>query len=365
MVCPSCGELFKDSVKHCTHCGIAITRRSVLAAQIIQNFGWIGRRSLGGFFSGGVAWVLAIAVSRTLYFTGHGDVTFTTLLDFFPGKFPVTSGVAGAIIGTVGGMIERSAYKTLLGGLLGALGGFLGALAYPLFEKIFLGQKYAFCLSMAGSWAVASAFVGLTSGLLEGTRRKILVGVLGGILGGALGGGIGSQMYGAILMEMGSSDKMSWAIGRVLEFLGGGVVGVLIWFFIGMTEKLYIFRRRRLVAATHKICDHCSVENGLNAWYCAGCGSALQEAAAREQMHVTPYRGLERLSDAFLFLSWLAASVGVVTTVVLLVSLARQNILFAVFGSLLVGLGIYSLSILFKAVSDTIRIGMKSTDKTR
>src|SRR5207244_2159917 len=97
------------------------------------------RRSLGGFFAGGAGWVLATAVSRTLYFTEGGTVSFTTLLDFFPGKLPASSSIAGAIIGTVGGMIERSAYKSMLGGFLGGLGGLVAGLSFPFFDKIFHG----------------------------------------------------------------------------------------------------------------------------------------------------------------------------------------------------------------------------------
>jgi hypothetical protein len=108
MICPSCSETLPESVRHCVHCGIAITRRSVQMAKIINNFGWVARRSLGGFFAGALGWILAIAVSRTIQFESVSTVSLTQLLDFFPGRTVVPSAIAGCFIGTVGGMIERS-----------------------------------------------------------------------------------------------------------------------------------------------------------------------------------------------------------------------------------------------------------------
>ncbi len=363
--CPSCGQPLKDAGKHCTRCGISITPRSLELAQVILNLGWIARRSLGGFLAGGVGWILATAISRTVYFTATGTPEFSAILDFFPGKVPGATAIAGAFVGTVGGMIEGSAYKCFLGGFLGAVGGFLGGVSYPAFESLFAGSKYAYSFSMAGSWAIASGLIGLTSGLLEGTKRKISMGILGGAAGGALGGGVGSQIYGAIFMSVSSLQSMSWSVGRLIELVSGGIVGIHVWFFIGIAEKFYIFRRRKIAAGIKKICDHCSAENELSAWYCASCGNALQVAASSGQIRVTPYRGLERVSDAFQYLSWLSATVGVVTTGVLFVSFIKENFLFAVFGSLLLALLLYMVSILFRAIAEAIRIGMKLTETNK
>lgn len=367
MICPSCSERLQDSVKHCVHCGIAITRRSVQMARIVNNSAWVARRALGGFFAGAMGWLIAIAVSRVGFVTGGGGdhPSFTQILDFFPGQTPFPSAIAGCFIGTVGGMIERSAYKSFLGGLLGAIGGTLGGFSYPLVEGLLKGNIYAYSFSMASVWCITGAMVGLTSGLLEGTRSKILAGIGGGLIGGALGGGIGSQMYGAMLMSLGSPDKTPWLLSRALEFLAGGIVGVHVWFCLGFAEKLYIFQRRQLVEATKKVCDFCHFENTLNAWYCGQCGSALQVAATREQIRVTPFRGLERVSNALQFLSWLSATTGVVLAVVIFLSFLIQNFLFSVFGSLLVALSIYMISILFKAMSDTVKMGIQVSEKMR
>ena len=170
MTCPSCGRQFKSDISHCTHCGIAITLKSVEISQVVQNLGWIARRSLAGFFAAGVGCVLAVAVSRTLHFTAEGSADFNVLLGFFPGRDPGATAIAGAFIGAVGGMMERSGYKAFLGGALGAAGGFLGGAAYPVFERFFMGARYAYSFSMAASWALAASLIGLTSGMLEGTR---------------------------------------------------------------------------------------------------------------------------------------------------------------------------------------------------
>lgn len=363
MICPSCNESLTQNVKHCNHCGIAITKRSVQAAKIINNLGWIARRSLGGFFAGGIGFIISIAVARTLSLEGASTVVFTDILELFPGNTVISTAIAGCFIGTVGGMIERSAYKSFLGGVLGMIGGLAGGFAHPLFEKLFQGQLLSYSFAMAGTWGLASAFVGLTSGILEGTKKKILAGILGGLVGGVLGGGIGSQMYGAMLIEIQNPEQFSWLMGRLLEAAAGGIVAVNVWFFIGFSEKLYIFKRRQLVDATKKVCDSCNNENALNAWYCANCGSALQVAASREQMHVTPYRGLERISNAFQYLSWLSATAGVVTSLVVFLSFLIQNFFFALFGSLLVALIVYMVSIFFKAIADTIKMSVQISER--
>ncbi len=333
--------------------------------QVINNCGWVARRALGGFFSGATGCVIAMAVGRAgAAADGMGQsASLTEILAQFPGQHPFATAIAGCFFGTVGGIIERSAYKAILGGWLGMIGGMIGGLAYPMFQNIFQSFHYGFSFSMAGAWCIAGAMVGLSSGLLEGTRSKITAGILGGLIGGGVGGGIGSQMYGALLMEIGGAQTPSWGASRVVELLSGGLIGALMWFALGAAEKLYIFRRRQMVGAIKKVCDFCHFENILKAWYCAQCGSALQVAANREQIQPTPFRGLERVSNAFLFLSWLSSAVGVVMAVVIFLSFAVQDFLFGLFGALIVGLAIYIVSIIFKATAEIIRIGIQVTDR--
>ncbi len=363
MICPSCSESLADRPAHCTHCGIAINQRSIQVAKVIGNFGWVARRALSGFSAGAVGCTVAIAIARTLQFESVSTDAFARTLDYFPGQIPLSTAVAGCFIGTVGGMIERSTYKCFLGGILGALGGLLGSLSYPHFKQIFTGYLYSYSFSMAGAWGIAGAMLGLTSGILEGTKSKILAGTIGGLVGGMLGGGVGAQMYGAMLIEIHGRENLSWAVGRSLELCAGGVVGVLQWFVLGIAEKLYIFKRRQLGESSKKVCDHCQSENGLRAWYCATCGAALQVAATRDQITVTPFRGLELISNAFQYLSWLSATTGVVMAVVVFISFITQNFIFAVFGSLLVGLIIYIVAVIFKGLADSIRMGIQVSEK--
>jgi MFS family permease len=302
-------------------------------------------------------------VARILRFQADASLSFAQFLGLFPGQSAFPSAIAACFIGTVGGMIERSAYKCFLGGLLGAAGGAAGAAAYPFFEKLFLGYLYNYSCSLGASWALAGAMIGLSSGLLEGTKRKMSVGTLGGFLGGLVGGAIGSQMYGAMLMEAGALEHVPWTLGRAIELLSGGIIGVSLWSFLGLSEKLYIYRRRQLTESDKKICDQCLFENGLKSWYCAQCGSALQVAASREQIRVTPFRGLERISNAFQYLSWLSATAGVITAAVIFLTFLAQNFLFAFFGALLVGLIVYICSIFFRALSDFVRMGMQIAEK--
>jgi len=112
-------------------------------AKIINNCGWVAHRALGGFFAGAMGWMLSIAVSRAIGFEGEFPITYNQLLDFFPGKSPVSTAISGCFIGTVVCMIEHSAYKSFLGCLLGVIGGLLDGFTFPLFENLFSDKKRA------------------------------------------------------------------------------------------------------------------------------------------------------------------------------------------------------------------------------
>ena len=363
MICPSCNDTLLEEARYCVHCGVGITRRSVQVVLWIANGAWVARRALGGLFTGAIGCVISFAVLRTISFQGGMQYGMNDLLNFFPGQSLASTAILGCFVGAVGGMIERSVYKSFLGGFLGACGGLLAGVFIPFLHRVFDHQLYGYSFTTAGAWAVAGSLVGLASGMLEGTKNKMVVGAIGGFLGGALGGGIGSQLYGALLMEVEGINYSSWILGRLVEFVSGGVIGAGIWLFLGIAEKLYIFRRRQLLENEKKVCDFCHAENGIRAWYCAQCGSAIQVAATRDQIRATPFRGLERVANAFQFLSWLSATTGCITAVVVFFCFILQNFLFALFGSVTVGLGVYVLVIFFKAISDLIKLVVSAVDR--
>ena len=53
----------------------------------------------------------------------------------------------------------------------------------------------------------------------------------------------------------------------------------------------------------------------------------------------------------------------VITAIVIFISFLLQNFLFALFGSLLVALVIYMVSIIFKALSDSVKMGIQIAEK--
>jgi len=180
-------------------------------------------------------------------------------------------------------------------------------------------------------------------------KKKIMVGVIAGFIGGAIGGGLGSGLYVSLLIDV---NRPGWITSRFIEALAGAVVGMNLWFILGLVEKLYIFNRKQLLDATEKICDFCNTHNSLRAWYCKNCGKTLLVSAPVEKLKITPYRSLERISNAFKFISWLSAVAGVVLVLIIFIFLLFKNPFFAVFVSVALAIVIYMISVLLNGVSE-------------
>ncbi|MDD5687281.1 MAG: hypothetical protein PHE88_05555 [Elusimicrobia bacterium] len=340
MICPSCGNVTETSDKYCYRCGLAVTLRSQQLLSVVGTFSWIMRRALGGMFAGIIGWVLSIALSRAI---GSSSSIVVHLV--------VGGAIGGAFLGNVGGIIEHSSYKAFLGGILGCIGGVIGGLINRVVYDAFSSYAFAYSISHSFSWAIAGIFIGMTSGIIEKNKNKILVGMIAGLIGGAIGGGLGSELYASLLIDI---DRTTWISEKFIEALAGAVVGINLWFILGLVEKLYIFHRKPLVEVTLKNCDICNTQNSLRAWYCKTCGKALQVAAPVEKLKITPYRSLERISNAFKFLSWLSSVAGVVLVLIIFVFLLFKNPLFAVFVSVALAILVYIISVVLNGVSEVI-----------
>jgi len=325
-----------------------LNKNSEKIVHLSLDFSWIWRRSWGGFASGFIGWIIVFIISRMV----SRDIG-PVMNNLFSGM------ICGVFLGTVGGIIEESAYKAFIGALLGTAGGAIGGLINIPLMDMFQSNETWFPLSVLITWSIGGAFIGAISGLIEKNIKKICAGALFGFIGGAVGGYIGSVFYGSILLDF---KPQGWFYNRMAEGLSGGVVGAVLWCSIGIIEKLYIFHRREEANLEKKSCDNCGKDNPLRSWYCGDCGHALPTAAPRQKIAVTPYRGIERITNALKFLSWLFAVTGVVTTPVIFFIFLTQNIVLACISGVFSVLFTYFMVVGFRFVADLLSALIKLTN---
>ncbi|MFH1260037.1 MAG: hypothetical protein ABII74_09595 [Elusimicrobiota bacterium] len=338
MFCPSCENLMPDEDKYCGRCGMFLNEKSKLLARLSLDFAWICRRGSGGFVCGFVGWIIVFIISRMVK-QDIGDA----LTNVFCGM------ISGVFLGTTGGIIEESAYKAFVGGILGCVGGALGGLLAISVAHLLQGNEKLVSLSILSTWAIGGAFIGAASGMIERSRKKILAGVVCGLLGGAIGGFLGSTFYGSIHLEY---QPQSWLALRAIEGLSGGLVGAALWFSIGLVEKLYIFRRLMPAKIEEKVCEFCGKQNPLKSWYCAGCGHVLQMAAPVQKMAITPLRGIERIINSLKFMSWLFGVTGVIVTPIVFFTFLMQDAILAVTSVVFFILFSYLMVVFFRSLAD-------------
>ncbi|MHB9155525.1 MAG: hypothetical protein ACYC5N_07510 [Endomicrobiales bacterium] len=351
MYCPSCETLMPEDSKYCGRCGMFLNKKSERLVHVSLDFGWIWRRSWAGFAAGFIGWIIVFVISRM----AKQDIS-PMMNNVFFGM------ICGAFLGTVGGVAEESAYKAVIGGILGIAGGALGgALNIPLAELV-RGYERMLPLSILVTWAVGGTFIGMTSGLIEKNGKKVLAGAGFGLVGGAFGGFLGSIFYGSLMLEF---ESAGWFVARLAEGLSGGLVGAVLWFSIGMIEKLYIFRRREDPSLDKKVCDRCGRHNTLRSWYCVNCGSVLQSAAPRQKIPVTPFRGMERIVNALKFLSWLFGVTGVIATPVIFLVFLSQDVFLAFISTVFFILFTYLMVVGFRFVADLLSCLIRISSNVR
>jgi hypothetical protein len=329
-----------DNAKYCGHCGMSLNKRSERLMHLSNDFAWIARRGWAGFSAGFLGWLVAFIISRMV-----GQHLGEFMTNFFTGT------ICGVFLGTVGGIIEESAYKAFLGGLLGAVGGAVGGLINIPATQLLQGP-----LPILITWAVGGMFIGATSGIIEKRWKKVLAGMLFGLLGGAIGGYLGSIFYGSVHLEF---EVKSWLGNRLAEGLSGGLVGAILWFFIGLIEKLYIFHRREEPRLEYKACDFCGKHNPLKSWYCGHCGHVLQISAARQKVETTPFHGMERVVNGLRFLSWLFGATGFITTPVVFIIFLVQDIFLAFVAAVFAVLITYLMVVGFRFAADMLTCFMR------
>lgn len=340
MYCPSCEKLMADDLKYCGHCGMPLNKRSERLARFTMNFAWVWRRSWAGFASGFIGWIIVFTISRMI----KPEIS-PMMINLFSGM------ICGIFLGTAGGIVEESAYKALIGGVLGMVGGAMGGLLNIPIRELFRGNELLMPFSVLTTWAIGGCLIGATSGLIEKNRKKILAGLIFGLFGGAIGGFLGSAFYGSVFLQF---QPTGWLAGRFVEGLSGGLVGAVLWFSVGIIEKFYIFRRREDSGQDKKVCDNCNHQNILRSWYCVECGHVLQMAAPRHKIGITPYRGMERIVNALTFLSWLFGVTGVITTPVVFLIFLLQDVFLAFISVVFFVLFTYLMVVGFRFAADLL-----------
>jgi hypothetical protein len=141
--------------------------------------------------------------------------------------------------------------------------------------------------------------------------------------------------------------------------LNGGIIGVSLWFAIGVAERFVIFKRRPLGDKSHKHCDYCENQNPLTTWYCEKCGSVLQWSAPPAKLNLSPYTMLDRLQQWCRFLGRLSATAGVIAGIVVFMVCVPIEPFFAFIATVLVAALSYSLMVVFTSLSETIQVYIK------
>jgi hypothetical protein len=345
MTCPSCDFENTDAARYCGRCRMSFTSGKLFLARLREHFLWIFRRSNAGFLSGLVAWAFIPALSRVL--STESSATLYFALEGLLG---------GAFLGTVDGMVEGSSPKSFIGAVIGGICGAIGGAVFGHFSEGLTAAQTAW--GLCAFWAFTGAGIGIVSALWERQPKKLLTGAIAGILGGGIGGGLRYAIY-AYLIE--TFNPQEWFLRRFFEGFSGAIIGVTLWLAIGMAERFVIFKRTRIEGGrTYKSCHHCKAHNPLPHWYCAACGSVLQESASPAALHITPYHTLDRLSAFFRFLSRLSRTTGIIAGIVVFIVFVPVSPLLAIVATLLVAIASYGFEGLFSALSETVRIYIRT-----
>jgi hypothetical protein len=337
MTCPSCNFSTPTPNAFCIRCGFSVAKDGPRLARLRDTVTWVLRRSLAGLASGMVGWWIIPAASRA------AGAAFSP-----SGHLILTGTLGGFFLGSVEGMMEESALKTLRGGLAGLAGGLLGSLAAAWILRS--PSPASGMLAVTVTWATAGAVIGAVSAWMEHKRGRVAAGALAGLLGGALGGWLGYQMYASL------SDiaKPEWGLKRMIEGSTGAILGTVLWCVLGLAEKLFVFKRRVAKNVSYKECDRCRHANLLKAWYCGACGAVLQVAAPPEKLELPRRPALARFAAACQFLGRLAALTSAVVAVLAAAFLGSINIFLGLFSLLAIALAGYIGHILFNALADIL-----------
>jgi hypothetical protein len=111
----------------------------------------------------------------------------------------------------------------------GALAGAAGGAAGLMLGEFVLGRFQGGLVGRACSWAVLGLFLGVSQGLAERSRPRLIYGVIGGLLGGLVGG----YLFEWLRQRLGQSYDLSRAQGFGIVILGAG-----LGLFLALVEQV-------------------------------------------------------------------------------------------------------------------------------
>lgn len=106
------------------------------------------------------------------------------------------------------------------GAIAGAIGGAVGLVVGELVIGWFRGGL----IGRAASWSILGFGIGVSQGLADRSRQKLVFGVIGGSLGGAVGG----YLFEALRIALGNRYDLSQGLGIVILGAGLGVFLALV-----------------------------------------------------------------------------------------------------------------------------------------
>jgi VWFA-related protein len=192
-----------------------------------------------GAFGGSTAWAIILYISSA---AGKGlltEIMLGGLSGMFIGGFLWSH---GAITGRqYKAAIKRAAFGALAG-LLGGVGGAgLGNTAFSAVGKFVadlggLKASLGVALAVAFGWAILGAAVGISGGLIIGSRERTLYGLSGGFIGGFLGG---------LVFNLISATSIWSALTGLM------LLGMFIGVFISLVEEAFVSAKIKVIKGRH------------------------------------------------------------------------------------------------------------------
>ncbi len=194
---------------------------------------------IAGGLGGSTAWVLILKLSGAMAGGLLTETALGAIAGMFIGGFIWShEAITGRQVRTA---LKRAAYGSLAGLAGGAAGAGLGnhvfsALGKYTAELSGISASLGMALSLALGWSLLGAAIGISGGLMTGSRDRTAYAVTGGWLGGLVGG----MLFTAI------SSTSIWS-----ALAGLCLLGFCIGCFISMVEEAFVSARLKVVKGRH------------------------------------------------------------------------------------------------------------------
>jgi hypothetical protein len=130
-------------------------------------------------------------------------------------------GIIGAMLGGLGGIVERAPPKVLRGAAYSAAAGVIGGPLGLLLGEVVLWLFGGGIVGRAAGWLCLGLAVGVGDGMARNSTRQIIYGAIGGAIGGFTGGAAFEMLRGSL-----GNDLVSQALGMLI--LGGFIGGFIV-----------------------------------------------------------------------------------------------------------------------------------------